>query len=63
MDICSVCKSEIDDNDCGECCNFCNADICEKCFDKVIYDRLMYGWVCEECESTPNHCGENKTDQ
>lgn len=52
FEICSVChKREDKDEDelAGECCNFCNASICSSCFDKVVYEKPMYGWVCNKC--------------
>ena len=49
--ICDECKKELDDNSSNydDCCNFCDKCICEDCFDKIIYDKLTYGWVCRDC--------------
>jgi len=49
--MCIVCKNLIDEENeyGGECCNFCNETVCEKCYDleeAVDY----YGWICKECK-------------
>ena len=32
----------------GECCEWCDNEICEDCYDKDNYG-YTYGWLCPEC--------------
>jgi len=53
IEICDICKEEIDDNEFGgDCCNFCyDKTICEKCWD-IAWDNktITNMWVCSECD-------------
>lgn len=51
VDNCMLCKVEINLENCGEDCNFCNKSICETCYDKEPANEvMMYGYVCKECK-------------